>query len=180
MWGSLLKRYWQVIILKETPANTPHSFFLLGLVTLIYLTILVTQWTIADVKGTYSLTNSIFTGMSLLLSFGVYTKIILYLYKKGNRFAQTVTSLLMVNLIIHCLAFPLLFMTSYLLQADFKQTNMLLFTFIYIICTLILSIWQFIAITHVYRCALELSFFPAMLVSVGLLATNILTVSIWR
>ncbi|MGQ3888940.1 hypothetical protein ACQUW5_07890 [Legionella sp. CNM-1927-20] len=180
MWGMLLKRYWQVAIFKETPANTPYSFLLLGLVSLIYLIILLIQWTIADVKGTYSLTNSIFTGIALLLSFGIYTKIILYLYKKGNRFVQTVISLLMSNLIIHCLAFPLLLTTSYFLQADIKQTNMLLFTFIYIISTLVLSIWQFLAIAHIYRCALELSFFAAMLVSFGLLATNILTVSIWR
>ncbi|WP_419418882.1 hypothetical protein ACNVED_10035 [Legionella sp. D16C41] len=180
MWGTLLKRYWQVAILQETPANTPYSFFLLGLIILIYFLVLIIQWTIADVKSNYSLINTILTGLALLLSYFIYTKVIFSLYKKDNRFVQAITSLLMSNLIIHCLAFPLLLFTSYFLQADMLQVNMLLFTIIYILSTLILSIWQFLAIAHIYRCALESSFFVAMLVSFGLLATNILTVSLWR
>ena len=180
MWGSLLKRYWQVAILKETPANTPCSLFLLSLILLVYLIILLIQWSLADIKNEYSVINSILTGISLLLSYGIYTKLLLYIYKKDSRFIQTISSLLMSNLIIHCLAFPLLLMTSYLLPADIRQPDMLLFVIIYILGTLILSIWQFLAIAHIYRCALEMSFFVAMLVSFGLLAANILTVSLWR
>ncbi|MDP1604792.1 MAG: hypothetical protein Q8M03_16180 [Legionella sp.] len=179
MW-EIIKRYWQVSIFKETPANTPHSMFLLISALVLYLTMLITQWSIIDIKQKFTFVHSLLAAVCLLASYLIYTALLLKLFKKTGRFLQTMTTLLMTSLIIHVFAFPLLLMSSSSYVAGLQQTALLLFASTYLLVTLMLSLWQLGIIAYIYKLALELNGLSAMLVSFGWLAFNILNVSIWR
>ncbi|HHF7345897.1 TPA: hypothetical protein ACPSKE_002235 [Legionella feeleii] len=178
MWDMLFKRYWRVCIFKETPANTPYSHFLLGLVSFLFLALIILQWYITDVQKEFKLITSIFAGLSLLCSYFIYTFVLLKVYRKTNRFAQTLTALLVSHLIVHIFAMPLLLVAP-IFNSTINPTFVLFFGILYLILTLVLTVWQFLITAHIYKHALEVDNLASILASVGLLACNILTVSFW-
>lgn len=178
MWEILFKRYWRVCIFKETPANTPHSQFLLALIAFLFLSLIILQWFSTDVQQEFKLTTSILAGLSLLFSYFIYTFVLLKVYRKANRFTQTLTALLVCHLIVHIFAMPLLLMTP-IFGSKINQTLVLLFGILYLILTLVLTVWQFLVTAHIYKYALEVDTLASILASFGLLACNILTVSFW-
>lgn len=180
MWIALIKRYWQVSLLKETPANTPYSVFLLGVMVLFFLLLIVMQWMIADFEHVFTFSRSIVAGAALLLSYAIYTYALLLVFRVANRMVQTLTCLLAGNSIVHLFAFPLLLMTPWLMQANAVEPLALLIGIFYLVSTLILTIWQFMVTVHIYKHALMIDYLPAVLASFGLLACNILIVSFWR
>ena len=84
------------------------------------------------------------------------------------------------HLVVHFFAFPLLLMTPILVGSDMDKTLVLLIAIVYLILTLSLTVWQFLVTAHIYKYALDLDYFAAVLASFGLLACNILTVSFWQ
>lgn len=180
MWAALIKRYWDVCVFKETPANTPHSLFLLGIMAFFFLLLLVAQWMIADVEGIFTLGLSVLAGGALLVSYGLYTCALLMAYHLPHRIVQTLTCLLAGHAIVHLLAFPLLLATPWIAESTLVQSLALLVGVIYLVLTLILTIWQFMVTVHIYKHALGVDYFSAVLASFGLLACNILMVSFWR
>lgn len=179
MW-EIIKRYWQVFLLKETPANTPHSLFLFACVTITYWILLILQWSLVDIKESFVITHPVLASFTVLLSYCLYTAILLKLFNKTSRFIQTMTTLIVSNLFIHLLAYPLLFMTSTLDLQEVAGPGLFVFAIFYLLFTLLLSTWQFLVTVHIYKLSLELDTLKAIMVSVGMLACNILTVSLWR
>jgi hypothetical protein len=143
MWTALIKRYWQVSLLKETPANTPYSIFLLGLISLFFFLLIIFQWLIADVEDLFTISSSILAGAALLASYFVYTFALLLVFRIANRLVQTLTCLLAGHVIIHLFAFPLLLITPWLMEANSVQPLALFIGILYLIATLILTVWQF-------------------------------------
>lgn len=180
MWVALIKRYWQVSIFKETPANTPYSTLLLAATAFVFFLLVVMQWMIADIDEVFTLATSLLAAGALLISYGVYTVIILMLFRKTNRTVQTLTCLLAGHTIVHLFAFPLLLVAPWFVEAKMIQPLALLVAVVYLILTFVLTIWQFMITVHIYKHALGIDYFPAVLASLGLMACNILIVSLWR
>lgn len=180
MWAALIKRYWQVSIFKETPANTPYSLLLLWTIALFFFFLIVLQWMIADIDQAFTFTISSLAGLTLLLSYGVYTFLLLFAFRVPHRFVQTLTCLLAGHAIVHLFAFPLLLVTPWLAEVNIVQPVALFVGVIYLILTLLLTIWQFMVTVHIYKQALMIDYLPSVLASFGLLASNILVVSFWR
>lgn len=180
MWVALIKRYWQVSIFKETPANTPYSTLLLVATALIFFLLVVMQWMIADIDEVFTLGTSLLAAGALLISYGVYTVVLLLLFRMFNRTVQTLTCLLAGHTIVHLFAFPLLLVAPWFVEAKMIQPLALLVAVVYLILTFVLTIWQFMITVHIYKHALGIEYFPAVLASLGLMACNILVVSLWR
>lgn len=180
MWVALIKRYWQVSIFKETPANTPYSILLLGMIAVIFFLLIELQWIIADVDQVFSLNISLLAAIALLASYAIYTIALLLAFKKKARIVQTLGCILAGHTVVHLFAFPLLLVTPWLVGTTMYEPLALLVGVLYLILTLILTLWQFMVTVHIYKHALEVDYLPAVLASFGLLASNILIVSFWR
>ncbi len=180
MWVALIKRYWLVSIFKETPANTPYSSFMLGTIAIFFFFLIVMQWMIADFEEIFTLKTSILAAATLLLSYGLYTLALLLMFRLPNRTVQTLTCLLAGHTIVHLFAFPLLLVAPWLSENHLFEFLALLVGIVYLILTLALTAWQFMITVHVYKHALGIEYFPAVLASFGLMACNILIVSLWR
>ncbi|MFC3907887.1 hypothetical protein ACFORL_02170 [Legionella dresdenensis] len=173
----LLKRYWLVALFKESPANTPYSAFLLGLFLIVYWLTLVFQWTYAPKPIAAPLAMLFFAGLILLGSYGLYVWLVLRLHNKTSRFLQTFTTLIACSWIIHLLAFPLMLTAPFLLKSNLEQMVMLLLAILYLLVTMALSAWQFLATAYIFKAAIEIDWLTSILISFGLLAFNVLAVS---
>ena len=180
MWGQLIKRYWQVSIFKETPAHTPYSIFLLSLIAVFFLCLIIFQWIIADNDQSFSIGSAIETAVALLFSYGLYTAALLLAYRLPSRIVQTLTCILAGHAIVHLCAFPLLVVTPWISSVNLVQPFNFLLGILYILLTLILTVWQFMVTVHIYKHSLMIHYFPAVLASIGLVASNILIVSLGR
>ncbi len=98
-------------------------------------------------------------------------------FRLRDRFVQTLTCVLAGHMIVHLFAFPLLAITPWLAGMQIAQPLALLIGVLYLILTLVLTVWQFMITVHIYKHALGIEYFPAVLASLGLLAANILVVS---
>lgn len=181
MWMALLKRYWQVTLFKETPANTPYSLFLLSIISTLFYLIIILQWALAAGDKEFTLTASLFiSALALLLSYVIYTGFLLLIFHQSSRFVQSLSCILAGHTIVHVWAFPLLLITPGLVAMSVTPSLGIVIGTIYLIITLVLTIWQFMVTVHVYKHALDINYFSALLASLGLLACNILMVSLWR
>ena len=180
MWTILIKCYWQVSLFKETPANTPYSYFLLGLCAFFFYLVIALQWVIANITPPVTLTMSLLAGGALLASYGIYTVALLSAFRLSARIVQTLSCILAGHTIVHLFAFPLLWVAPLLAEKTAMQPLALLIGVAYLMLTLILTVWQFMVTVHIYKHALEIDYLPAVLASFGLLASNILIVSFWR
>ena len=135
---------------------------------------------IADVENLFALNTSLLAGGALLASYGIYTFALLKAFRVPHRTVQTLTCLLAGHTIVHLFALPLLLVTPWLANANIVQPEALLVGVIYLILTFILTVWQFMVTIHIYKHALGIEYFPAVLASFGLIACNILIVSFWR
>jgi len=180
MWEALLKRYWEVVLLKAGPENTPYSAFLLIIISFLFLILIVFQWYLADIKKVFDLGVALLEGITLLGSYFIYSYLLLKIYHKSNRAVQTLTTLLVSHTILHFFALPLLLLAPLLIAADINHMLALFIGIIYLICTFLLTAWQFLVTIHIYKMALEVDYLTAVLASFGLLACNIVAVSIWQ
>lgn len=180
MGMAIIKRYWSVSIFKETPANTPYSLGLLLLLAIFFWVLIILQWHLADVDQTLTLSVSCWAGIALVLSYGFYTAILLYLFHVAARTIQTLSCLLACHSIVHVFAFPLLLVAPWLIETTMMRPLALLVAIVYLIITIVLTIWQFMITVHIYKRALMIETLPAILASVGMVAFNILVVSLFR
>ena len=180
MWFALIKRYWQVSLLRETPEHTPCSILLLSIIAAIFFFLVVVQWLMADSEALFTLNTAILAAGTLVLSYGLYTVALLSVFSVSHRTVQSLSCLLAGHAIVHILAFPLLLFAPFLIKIQLPPLLGLLLGITYLICTFVLSIWQFIISVHIYKNALSITYFPAALASFGLIACNILIVSLWR
>ena len=179
MWETLFNRYWQVATLKNGPEDTPFSTFLLSLISFLFIGLLLCQWQLADLKNELSWGRALVAGFFLLSSYYLYTFVLLKIYKKTNRWLQSLSSLLACHFIVHLFALPLLFLTPLLVDREINQALILAFSILYLLATLSLTIWQFLITIMIFKKALNIDSLAALLASLGLFAFNILMVSFW-
>ncbi|BCA95802.1 hypothetical protein TUM19329_21630 [Legionella antarctica] len=123
---------------------------------------------------------TVIASSSLILSYILYTYILLFVRGFTPRLVQTLTCLFCVRIIIHCIASPLFLFDPYLAHIHSKNPLFLFIGVIYLFVTLGLSVWQFFITAHIYKYALSTSAIQSVLAAFGVLAVNILTVSLWR
>ena len=180
MWLALFKRYWQVSLIKDTPASTPCSLLMLCMIAGIFFLLIVVQWMLADFDGLFTLNTALVEASILLLSYAIYTLGLLRLFRVSYRTVQSLSCLLAGHTIVHLFAFPLLLIAPYLALAALPPILALLLGIVYLLLTIVFSLWQFMISVHIYKQALSVAYFPAVLASFGLVACNILMVSFWR
>lgn len=180
MWITLFKKYWQVALFKETPDNTPYSPLFLCIIAIFYFSLVFVQWLLVDIENQFTLLGTLFAAIALVLSYALYTFALLYAYKLANRTVQTLTCLLVCHTIVHLLALPLIIIVPLLTTGNFPQLIGILIGVMYLLAVLLLTIWQFMLSAYIYKQALSIDYLGAAMASFGLLATNILIVSLWR
>lgn len=172
--------YWQVCLLKNSPENTPYSHFLLGLSAILFALTLIIQWQFSDIIFSDDVFIILMIAISLIFSFIVYCYIILLFKGFIGRLVQTLTCIFCTQLIIHILACPLVLLEPYLVNAHIKNPLVLFIGVMYLFITLGLSVWQFVITAHIFKYALSTTAIQSVLAAFGLMAVNILTVSLWR
>lgn len=180
MWLALIKQYWQVSLFKESPANTPYSLLLLGLVAFAFFILVVLQWMMADLGVQFILSKAVLAGSTLILSYGIFTCSLFSVCHVFNRSVQSLTCLFAGHTLIHLFAFPLLMIVPWLATVQISPLLTLMLGVVYLLLTLVLTLWQLMISAHIYKHALSIAYFPAVLASFGLIACNILMVSLWR
>lgn len=176
----LFSYYWRVSLLKDSPENTPYSIILMWISAVLLAVIMVIQWVFSDVVFGDDISITVMCAISLILSFFIYTYALLFVTGYAARFVQTITCLFVIHAIIHILASPLLLLDPYLSQANLKNPLLLFIGVIYLFVTLGLSVWQFVIAAHIFKYALNTTAIQSVLAAFGLIAVNILTVSLWR
>ncbi len=177
MWLALIKQYWQVSLLKRTPADTVYSPLLLGLSACFYFLLIACQWLMSDVELNFQITKALTIATALTGSYLVYTFFLLRLFHVANRTVQTLTSLFMVHVLIHLFAVPLLVLNPLLLKTNTEQMLAPFLGVLYLFMTFILTLWQLLSVTFIYKHALSKEYLNGFLASLGLLACNVLSVS---
>lgn len=180
MIKELIQRYWRLAVFADTPEHTPYSPMLMAFAALMFSILIILQWQLGEPKALFSFYTSIFAAISLILSYWIYSYVLLKIHRHTGRLIQTLTCLWFCHFIIHLIALPLFLLAPFLASADMKNPIYLMIGVLYLFVTLGLSIWQFLITAHIYRFALNISSFQSLLASIGLLALNILTVSLWR
>ena len=179
MWFILIKQYWNISLLREKPENTPYSPFLSCIVSLVFFAVIILQWMITDISQKLTFGVSFLIAGSLILSYVLYTWVLLFLFRLPSHFLQTLTCLLAGHTVVHLIAFPLLLIMPLFLNEHISPIIGPFVGFLYLVLTLILAIWQFIVSAYIYKHALAVSWLAAILAGFGLLACNILTISFW-
>lgn len=180
MWSALIKQYWNVSLLRQDPGDTPYSTLLLCIVGVAFFALIVLQWMISDLSHQLTIGVATLIVGSLVLSYALYTWLLLSLSRLQARFVQTLTCLLAGHMAVHLVAFPLLLILPLLLGVKTISLMGSIVGILYLILTLMLAIWQFVVSTYIFKHALTTPWFSAVLASFGLLACNILTISFWR
>lgn len=180
MWLALIKQYWNVSVFKEEPKNTPYSLLLACIVSLVFFVLVVLQWMITDINQQLSIGSALLIAGLLVLSYLVYTWILLAIFRLQPRTIQTLTCLLAGHTVVHVVAFPMLLIMPLLFNVKNAPLIGSFVGIFYLIFTLMLAIWQFMVSVYVYKHALSATYLSATLAGFGLLAFNILTISFWR
>ncbi len=146
----------------------------------LFCLLIMAQWQLVDYEKQFKFDANLFGSLSLVVSYVVYTYLLLKVFNLASRAVQTMTCIFAGHIIIHLLAFPLILMALLLVSGSISQGLATIMTIIYLLLTLILTAWQFMLSAYVYKEALQVNYLPAILASIGLLAANILVVSFWR
>lgn len=174
----VLNRYWDVCLLKESPENTPYSITRIFLSGIILVLIMVIEWSYSSFSSREDTGTNLLIATVLVISYLFYTYIILFLKGHTLRLVQTVTTLFYTSIIIHIFVAPLLFIAPYLSQLPLKNPLLLFVAVIYLFLSIGLSVWQFVITAHIYKCALNIPAIQSVLAAFGLIAVNILTISL--
>ena len=179
MWFYFIQMYWQVSLFKKSPADTPYSQPLLTCITGLFFLFVLVQWVIANFASKLQLQDMLIVGCLLLASYFFYTGLLLSLFHKKARLVQTLTCLFACHTMVHVVALPLLVMLPLLKELTAYPGLSFVLSLVYLILSLMLSIWQFMISTHIFKQALMIKTPAALLASLGLLAMTILMVSLW-
>ncbi|WP_454782528.1 hypothetical protein [Legionella sp. WA2022007384] len=174
----IFDRYWDICLFKDSPENTPYSISLMVLSSILLVLLITLEWDYSFFNSSEDLINNVFISICLVISYIIYTYLALYFKGLTSRLVQTVTSLFCINIIIHILVVPLLILAPHLSLPNLKNPLLIFVGILYLFFSLGLSVWQFVIIAHIYKFALNTTAIQSVLAAFGLIAVNILTVSL--
>ncbi|AUH73531.1 hypothetical protein [Legionella sainthelensi] len=178
MFHLIFDRYWDICLLKESPENTSYSISRMVLSGFVLALLIMIEWDVTSFKSSDDMVSSGLISIFLILSDVIYTYLVLSFKGFAARLVQVVTSLFVINIIIHILVLPLLLIAPYLSQFHLRTPLFLFLGIIYLFLSLGLSVWQFVITANIYKFALNVTMIQAVLTAFGLVAVNILTVSL--
>lgn len=180
---SLFKRtiqpYWHLVLLKNNPEDTSYSPALCTLGLLSLVLVLTGQWRFSNFDFSNDLLLVFCVALSLVFSIMVYTGVLLFLRGLKARWIQTLSSLSYTQSIIHLLSMPLLLLEPYVSALEMRNSWSLFIGIAYLLLVFLLSLWQFVVTSHIYKHALGATSIQGVLAAFGLMAANILTLSFW-
>lgn len=179
MWHKLIRTYWNICLFKKSPADSPYSVLLLVFMGLLFLLLIVFQWSMSNrsIQASYSVIIGL--GCLLLLSYMIYTFVLLWISRRIGRNVQTLTCLFACHTIVHVIALPLVFIVPIISAMNGSSFLTFIMNVLFLAVSLMLSVWQFMVTAHIYKHALMLKTPASLLASLGLLAVNILMISFW-
>jgi len=172
--ASLIQTYWALCLFKRGPQDTPYSKVFLFSAVLLFLALFVFQLLLVDIKQLISYSFAIRRAITLTISLFLYTYLLLVLVKYKNRYVQTLTSILMSQVILQFIALPLVLLGPYLIGTGTQQAVVSLVTIFYFLTVVFLNVWQFLINAHIFKHALGTTFMGGLLTGFGLLAFNFL------
>ncbi|KTD59848.1 hypothetical protein Lsai_0492 [Legionella sainthelensi] len=178
MFHLIFDRYWDICLLKESPENTSYSISRMVLSGFFLALLIMIEWDLTSFKSSDDVVSSALISIFLIFSDVIYTYLVLSFKGFAARLVQVVTSLFVINIIIHLLVLPLLLIAPYLSQFHLRTPLFLFLGIIYLFLSLGLSVWQFVITANIYKFALNVTMIQAVLTAFGLVAVNILTVSL--
>lgn len=170
--------YWDICLLKESPENTAYSSPRMILCGILLALLMTMEWDYSSITSSEEMVNNLIISISIIISCILYTYLLLYIKGLTQRLVQTVTSLYIINIIIHILVLPLLIISPYLSLFNLKNTFILFLGIIYLFLSLGLSVWQFIIMAHIYKFALNATAIQSVFAAFGSIAVNILIISL--
>lgn len=174
----IFDRYWDICLLKESPENTPYSILRMVLSGVLLALLMTIEWDYSYFNSSEDMINNVFISLCLIISYIIYTYLALFFKGLTARLVQTVTSLYCINIIIHILVIPLLIIAPYLSLVNLRNPLFLFIGILYLFLSLGLSVWQFVITAHIYKFALNTTAIQSVLAAFGLIAVNILTISL--
>lgn len=186
MLKPLLTAYWDVCLLRRSPEDTPHSWLLLGTFSALYFLLMQLQWHFQTLPAEYTIKNPVVSGLLLMVANYLYLGLLLTLLSKLNRFVQTATTIMAVHSIMHTMLMPLILIMSHMLVFSASGTAQpiepnagnLLLMIIMGVLSLVITIWQLVAIIHVLGKSMNADKLSAVLAMFGLLAFSNLFASL--
>jgi hypothetical protein len=178
MLNLIFDRYWDICCLRASPENTPYSITHMVLSGVLLILLILIEWNVSYFHSSEDIVNNALTSICVVLAHAVYSYLILYFKGLAARWVQTITTLYYVNIIIHVLVIPLLLFAPYLSLIHVTNPLLLFIGILYLFLSLGLSVWQFVITANVYKFALNISPIQSVLAAFGLIAVNILTVSL--
>ena len=169
---ALLRLVWSLCLLKASPSDMPHSVLLL-------MIFVILEFLLASFQLTFFLGFEIaITQASVLIGVLVaYIYSVLLTGSKASRFVQTATSLLAVNVLLDCLHMPVLIINEHITATGQPTLGLILFSVIVFIYIIALNIWLIMITSHVFARALDAAFSTGLLVTVAMLALNVVSVA---
>ncbi|HHF7366518.1 TPA: hypothetical protein ACPSKY_001635 [Legionella bozemanae] len=174
----IFDRYWDICLLKESPENTPYSITRMVLSAVLLALLMAIEWDYSYFNSSEDMINNVFISLCLIISYIIYTYLALFFKGLTARLVQTVTSLYCINIIIHILVLPLLIIAPHLSLVNLRNPLFLFIGILYLFLSLGLSVWQFVITAHIYKFALNTTAIQSVLAAFGLIAVNILTISL--
>lgn len=156
------KLVFKILFFKESPENVPYSLSLLGLSFIIYFALLLLS---------YPQNISFVKPIGFILFWLGYTFYILKIKKMQNRFVQTMSTLFLVSSMIQ-VAKILIIQLAWLLMSLFLTPGFssLSAKLIFIPMTLtgLVYLWELLAISFIYKQALGIKNYLALLITLTL------------
>ena len=174
MKNIIFARYWNICLLRESPENTPFSYIRMLLSAFVLILLMIFEWRSTQ----FNSSNDVMMATGLVCSYFIYTYAVLQIKGLTSRWVQTTTSLYCMNIIIHILVVPLLLLSPFLSQIHLKNPFFLFLGVLYLFLSIGVTVWQFVITAHIYKYALNTTAIQSVLVAFGLIAVNILTVSL--
>ena len=180
MLSNISRTYWLITTFKKSPEHSPKSLLIMIILATFFWLLIGMQWLTGDVIASKNITDGLLAGGLYIFVSACYTYLLVKALNFSNRFIQTITSIYAAHIIIHLLALPLVLVSPWILAGHLPNAVMLITGICYLLFTLSLTTWQLLVTAHIYKHALSIKFLSAMLASFGLIACNILVVSLWK
>ncbi|MCU7799973.1 MAG: hypothetical protein KZQ70_07470 [gamma proteobacterium symbiont of Lucinoma myriamae] len=142
---ALVRLFGNICRLKEGPETVPSS-------TNLFLILFIINFTVETLLGftVYSFGQSVFLAFFAILSLFAFTWLWLFLFGLINRYLQTITTLVGVSLFTNIICFiPITFLWKIWIFSDNS----------YAMLNLLLIVWVLSIYAHIFRSALNVSFF---------------------
>ena len=152
---ALLQPFWQICLLRRGPQSLPASYGLLGVLLLLHVALGATLEFLSPASGR-PLLGALLSTFAML----VMVSMLLQLTGFGRRLLQTLSAVAGCDLVIGALLLPL-----FAIATPEPPLAVLL-----VLAWFGLLLWNLTITAHILRCAIEVPFWVALVIAIGMVA----------